>query len=313
MIALAARLALLAELLGYGAIGWYLVRSGWSIPGAVALGLGIAVALRIVVTLVPFALVLLHRLLEKRPIAWREFGSAMAKEAWAKSVSFTWFQPFESWVMARDPDPVPSKAIPVLLVHGYVCNRGIWHAMRALLATRIGNPVFTLSLEPPFARIDEYVDQLEARVKTICAGTAQPRVVLVCHSMGGLVARAWIERADGAARVAKLITLGSPHRGTRLARFGLGHNVRQMRYGNDWLATLATEEGRRPDRVPIVSIYTDNDNLVYPPESAELPGATNVRLSGVGHVSLQFSAEAADLIACEVNALAVAGFGAAAA
>ena len=156
-------------------------------------------------------------------------------------------------------------------------------------------------MEPPLARIDEYVDQLAARVKEICDGTSHQRVVLVCHSMGGLVARAWIARRGGAARVAKLITLGSPHHGTELARFGVGHNVRQMRYGNEWLSTLAADELGMGAGHTVVSISTENDNLVYPPESADLPGARNIRLKGVGHVSLQFSAAAADLIAAELR------------
>jgi triacylglycerol lipase len=301
MIALAAQIALFAEALVYAALGWYLAGHGWSLPGIIVLCVGVAVGLRLAIAFIPFAIVVTHRILDKRELVWRDFAMAFAKEAWAKSLSFTWVQPFEHWLMTPDPDPVKGGPVPVLLVHGYVCNRGIWLTMRELLEKRIDNPVFTVNLEPPLARIDEYVEQLASRVEEICAGTHHDRVVLVCHSMGGLVARHWMARKGGADFVKKIITLGSPHHGTQLARFGIGHNVKQMRYGNEWLATLAEAEMAATNGAPVVSIGTENDNLVYPPESADLPGAKNVRLKGVGHVSLQFSVEAADLIAAEIK------------
>jgi triacylglycerol lipase len=301
MIAIAAQIALFAEALCYAALGWQLAGQGWSLPAIIALCLGVAIALRLIVTLIPFVIVIVYRLADKRWPVWRDFAAAFAKEAWAKSLSFTWVQPFEHWLMTPDPEPAKGGPTPVLLVHGYVCNRGIWRTMRTLLGRRIDNPIYTLNLEPPLARIDEYVDQLAARVEDICAGSGHERLILVCHSMGGLVARHWMARRGGSGFVEKTITLGSPHHGTRLARFGVGHNVRQMRYGNEWLAGLAREE-MAAERMPaFVSIGTENDNLVYPPESSDLPGAKNVRLKGVGHVSLQFSPEAADLIAREIK------------
>src|SRR5215469_10691226 len=42
---------------------------------------------------------------------------------------------------------------------------------------------------------------------------ADARVVFICHSMGGLVARWYIQREGGAEVTSKLITLGTPHRG----------------------------------------------------------------------------------------------------
>lgn len=42
---------------------------------------------------------------------------------------------------------------------------------------------------------------------------ADAKVVFICHSMGGLVARWYIDREGGAAITRKLITLGTPHRG----------------------------------------------------------------------------------------------------
>lgn len=42
---------------------------------------------------------------------------------------------------------------------------------------------------------------------------ADAKLVLVCHSMGGLVARWYVEQAGGAEVTRKLVTIGTPHRG----------------------------------------------------------------------------------------------------
>jgi triacylglycerol esterase/lipase EstA (alpha/beta hydrolase family) len=109
--------------------------------------------------------------------------------------------------------------------------------------------------------------------------------------MGGLVARAWL-RKHGAAKVARVITLGTPHHGTCLASFGLGLNAAQMRRAGtaeglecDWLRQLAASESAAT-RALITSIYTHHDNIIAPQTSSVLEGARNIELGGVGHVAL---------------------------
>jgi len=141
--------------------------------------------------------------------------------------------------------------------------------------------------------------RIEARVRELCAATGATRIAIVAHSMGGLAARAWMRSygkpaygkpaygkpAYGSARVARLVTLGTPHHGTALARFGLGANAVQMRRDSAWLRDLAAAEG--PDvRARIVSLYTHHDNIVAPQDSSVLPGARNVAFGGIGHVAL---------------------------
>jgi triacylglycerol lipase len=114
----------------------------------------------------------------------------------------------------------------------------------------------------------------------------------VGHSMGGLVARAYL-RDHGAARVARVVTLGTPHRGTGLARFGAGHNSRQMRWNGSategrcsaWLARLERCEDPAV-RSLFTSLYSHQDNIVSPQLSSCLPGAVNIEFNGVGHVAL---------------------------
>lgn len=176
--------------------------------------------------------------------------------------------------------------VPVLLVHGYVCNGGIWACMRRYLEAN-GVATYTHDLEPVYAGIDDYAAALASRIEDICLATGAQSLVIVAHSMGGLAARACL-RARGSDRVAKLITLGTPHHGTRTAPMGLGANARQMEPGSAWLVDLTRDE-HSLSAVPVTSIYSSDDNVVVPAKSSVLDGAKNVRVSGIGHVSLAFS------------------------
>jgi triacylglycerol esterase/lipase EstA (alpha/beta hydrolase family) len=94
-------------------------------------------------------------------------------------------------------------------------------------------------------------------------------VILVGHSMGGLVARAYLQR-HGESRVAGLVTLGTPHQGSRLAHIGYGENARQMRPGSPWLQALASPA----PVVDTVVIYSPHDNFVMPQSQTATAGST---------------------------------------
>lgn len=191
-----------------------------------------------------------------------------------------------SWTMLRHR-PAPcfapeARALPVLLVHGYGCNGGFWAPLRAVLR-REGISHATIDLEPVTAPLDDYVALVESAAQRLLAATGAPRIVIVAHSMGGLVARAWLRR-HGAPNVARVITVGTPHHGTGLATLGIGANARQMRRGADWLAQLAQDDVAH--RALLTSIWSWHDNIVAPQTSCRLAGAKNIAFSGIGHVAL---------------------------
>ena len=223
----------------------------------------------------------------------------VAAEILWTTLTFSVLMPFPR--MFSRPDsrlPANPATLPVLLVHGYVCNGGIWASMRRFLE-KVGVPTYTHDLEPVYAGIDEYAAGLSSRIEEICSRTRAARVVIIGHSMGGLAARAYL-RAQGPARVAKLITLGTPHHGTRTAPLGLGMNARQMEPGSAWLESLARDESRAAP-VTVTSIYSGDDNVVVPAESSVLDQARNIRLSGIGHVSLAFSRIVQEIVLEEIR------------
>jgi triacylglycerol esterase/lipase EstA (alpha/beta hydrolase family) len=206
-------------------------------------------------------------------------------EVWTAPQVFYWRQPFRSKAV---PDFLPSDAQGrrgVLLVHGFVCNRGLWNPwLRRLVAA--GVPCVAVSLEPVFGSIDEYVPQIEEAVRRLEQATGLPPVV-VAHSMGGLATRAWLRAAQADARVHRVVTIGSPHHGTWLGRFSRTTNTRQMRLDGPWLRALSVQEP--PERYGrFTCFYSHCDNIVFPPSTATLAGADNRHLEGWSHVHLAF-------------------------
>ena len=168
--------------------------------------------------------------------------------------------------------------------------------MRRQLRKQGVERTYTINLEPVFSNIDVYARQLAERVEQICAETGEQKIMIIAHSMGGLVARSYLHRYGGEQRIACLLTACSPHHGTMLAKaLPIAENIRQMQLGNPWLNALnRLEQSAAP--IPIISVYTAHDNLVSPPTSSRLAHAENVRLRGVGHVSVLFSRELLTLV-----------------
>jgi len=301
MLARAFRRALLIELIIYLALGWWLSRyAGWHWIKAAAILLGCALAIRASVVAASFAIAMLyssptppeHRL---GAFAWLRLYFA---ELGAYVLIYNVYQPFERLFAGAEPlRPLPQGQMPVLLVHGYVCNRGFMLPLRRYLGEH-GVSAYSHNLEPVYADVDAYADGLARRIEEICAATGADKLVMLAHSMGGLAARAYL-RKHGARRVAKLITLGTPHHGTVTARIAAGKNGQQMVPGNAWLKQLNEETSS----VPVVSVFSHQDNIVVPQDSAVLAGAKIVSLSGMGHVSMPFSRQIRELALAEIQVL----------
>lgn len=204
-------------------------------------------------------------------LVWREFV-ALAGSA-PRMMAYRW--------LVRDRPAAYAEA-PVLLLHGVLCNAGVWHRVARHLASRGISGVYALSYGPPLASIELFAEQVAAKVERIVADTGAPGVVLVAHSMGGLVARAYV-RKQGCARVLRLVTIGTPHHGSVEAWLAMGTALAQLRPGNPWLAALERDP---PLPIPVVSLWSWHDSMVVPQTSARLEGSVDVPLKGIGHNAL---------------------------
>ncbi len=224
---------------------------------------------------------------------WRADAPADVALSWGRR-AVVFFREFASIAMSAPrmalyrtllPDPAPMRAdLPVLLVHGVGCNAGVWYGLHRDLVAHGIAPVYTISYGPPLAPIETFADQLAAKIDAILAQTGARRVVLVCHSMGGLVARTYVRRYGG-AKVARVIALGAPFGGSRHAGLMFGTALAQMRPGSAFLAGFANDD-EEFRRVPFVSLWSWHDSMVTPQTSSRIPRGENIVLSGVAHNAL---------------------------
>ena len=283
-------------------------------------GLGSVVLVRLLINLNNF--LMSARFASPTPRAYR-LGLRARLRMFGEEFTASMLQ--SSWTMPRARPRTriypASDAPPVLLLHGYGCNSGYWSRLAPRLdAARISHAA--VDLEPLTGDIDDYAPLVERTVDALCAATGSDKVVIVAHSMGGLVARAWM-RAYGSARAARVITLGTPHHGTCLAAFGIGLNAAQMRRAAPgraapgraapgrtpheeapecaWLRDLAQGEDPAARRL-VTSLYSHHDNIVAPQTSGELPGARNLAFGGVGHVALGRNPRVLDAVMAEIQA-----------
>jgi triacylglycerol lipase len=285
MVPLALLIWTCTELAIYAGVARGVFDASW--PEA-TLGAGLMLlATRACVNAVTWSFALAYRSPAPR-LSFLRTATMVVGEYLAFLLTFVVVMPFERLWMPRDRLGPSSR--PLVLVHGYGCSRGVWWLLRHRLEAA-GHTVASVSLAPPYASIDKLVPLLTSRIEAVCRKTGAQEVILVAHSMGGLVCRQYLAR-HGRSRVERLITIASPHAGSQLARIGIGANAREMTPGSQWLADLASDEYR----VPTLSIRTPHDNYVMPQDNQRLTGARDVELAGIGHLAVLYARRTGDAL-----------------
>lgn len=178
---------------------------------------------------------------------------------------------------------------PVLLLHGFVDNRSAFAVLRHSLHHHGWTQVQAFNYSPLIGDIRAAAELLGRHVEQVCVQSGRRRVDIVAHSLGGLIARYYVQRLDGDLRVRTLVTLGTPHAGTRAVPVLAPHPIiRQMRPGSEVLVELA--QPAPGCRTRFVAFWSDLDQVMIPVETArlvhpDLP-VENIKVSGVGHLAL---------------------------
>lgn len=187
--------------------------------------------------------------------------------------------------------------IPVVLVHGYFHNRSGFFVMSRALRRGGFRWVYAMNYNPIGETIPSLAARLARHVDEILKASGAPRVHLVGHSLGGLVARWYVQELGGEHYVDHCVTIGTPHDGTYMAYLGLGETAREMRPGSSLLRRLRTGFDRCPTRY--VNLYSDLDVLIVPSGSAMLPAGPRVHnhlIHDLGHTSLLISRELIEVV-----------------
>ena len=191
-------------------------------------------------------------------------------------------------VVRRRPasaQPVVPQTRPgtVLLVPGYGGGTGglevLASRLRALGRTAVVVPAVgngTGDLRAQAAALKVAADA------AVAAGS--PSVDVIGYSAGGVVARIWADDLHGNRIARRIVTLGAPHHGTEVAALGATFArsqcplaCRQLVPDSSLLRGLA----ETPSGPAWTALYTEQDQVVTPPDSGRLAGAVVVDLQRV--------------------------------
>ena len=181
-------------------------------------------------------------------------------------------------LLQQPPQDVPG---PVLLVPGYGGSTAALDAL-AVSLRQAGREATVVALPGDgTGDLRASVRALDAAAEAALAAGA-PSVDVIGYSAGGVVARLWAKESP--EQVRRVVTLGSPHHGTEIASLGAAFDpgrcpaaCLQLVPGSDLLDDL-NDGDETPDGPRWVSLWTEQDEVVTPPESARLDGAVNVAL-----------------------------------
>jgi triacylglycerol lipase len=170
---------------------------------------------------------------------------------------------------------------PVVLLHGLGDTAALFDQLCKYLNQQ-GRQTYRFNLTPRWgaAGLEELARQVASYIETTFPNGE--KIDLIGFSMGGLVARYYLQRLDGLDRVSRLITISTPHRGTRTAYLHWNRAIRQMRPGSDFLRDL-NQDSHLLKRIPFTSIWTPWDLMIVPATSSIIPEARPIRIGVLAH------------------------------
>ncbi|HVW43715.1 MAG TPA: lipase [Amycolatopsis sp.] len=186
----------------------------------------------------------------------------------------------------RSGTPAQDRPGTVLLVPGYGGGRAALDQLAGRIRQATGRAAEVLTLAGDGT--GDLLAQVAVLASAVERAYAQgaPSVDVIGYSAGGVVARLWVARDGGAHQARRVVTLGAPLHGTRLAAAGgavapgaCPAACQQLTPGSALLQQL--EQQPVPPGLPWLSVWTELDEVVTPPDSARLEGAVNVPLQQV--------------------------------
>ena len=187
---------------------------------------------------------------------------------------------------------------PLMLVHGLYHNSSAWIFHRPRLEK--AGYTTTMFKYGSFRALDTVMEQFEQHIRQIEGVYPNRKPVLIGHSLGGVLIRAWLLNPDNHKRIAGVITLGTPHGGSRLAMLGFGAMVKHITPQADLIKALKNAE--RIDALPCVSLLSSTDEMVLPSENLLPPNEWQARLiHNVNHYGLLTNSMIGQAILRELN------------
>ena len=212
--------------------------------------------------------------------------------------------PFSRRKITKTPDANPELP-PLILIHGLYNSAAVWLYLGRRFR-KAGFPVSTFSYRSLLATSPERILQrLEEHVRAVEAVFPGQKPVFVCHSLGGVLVRHWLLLLDNRQRAGGVLTLGTPHKGSKVAALAPGSLARHLLPGSEFIGKL--REAPLYPAIPCVSLVSPTDEAVLPASHLMPPEGWRIRVTNVaGHFSMLFCLKVADIVMQELTALKAA-------
>ncbi|MFC1850175.1 esterase/lipase family protein [candidate division CSSED10-310 bacterium] len=184
-------------------------------------------------------------------------------------------------------------SLPILFIHGWGASSSNFLYLASSLMKKgfIHQEFFNYA---SFRQdIETSARQLSEAVNEVLNKYNCQQLILICHSMGGLVARYYIQALAADQKIGPIITLGSPHSGTRLGYIGFGDAARQMSPSSKFILGLKDIE-EKSFKQAFYSLWSPIDAAIIPAFHAQF-GKNQYSLC-FGHVEMLIRKETVAVI-----------------
>ncbi|MFF9199816.1 triacylglycerol lipase [Streptomyces sp. NPDC014779] len=191
------------------------------------------------------------------------------------------------------PGTAPARAAtahrPVILVHGYNADPGVWGGLDARLraAGYAEGEIFRWGYDTHRSVNEVLAGRFAAYVDEVRRTTGAERVDVVAHSFGSLPTRWYVKYGGGTATVAHWISLAGPNHGTSVAwACALWDQACRDMTPGSWVQNRLAEGDETPDPVTHTTFWSGCDEVIDPDTSVPLTGATNIAAGCLDHNAL---------------------------
>ncbi|NBX68756.1 MAG: alpha/beta fold hydrolase [Proteobacteria bacterium] len=177
--------------------------------------------------------------------------------------------------------------LPVLFIHGIFHNRSTFAWLKQRLYSKGFRHFKEVNLLTSIHPIPRLAEQVARESRLLVKKFQVPQIDIVAHSMGGMIARYFVQLLGGDGLVRNLITLGTPHRGTEWSKYSLIPHIRELAPQSRTIELL--NQCPPPKYTRAVAVSGDLDIVIRPKDCTWWEGVRNIHLSRVGHAGLLFS------------------------